>query len=409
MRRIVVKFGGTSLADGSRIRKGAKSVYREYKKGNQVAVVVSAMGDTTDELIEVAGVSTGKEISPPELDDILSMGERTSARIFAAALRGFGADAWYFDPAYGGWPVITDSNFGSAEVDLKETKQRVLKHVLPLMRRGKIPVIPGFLGKDERDHVTTLGRGGSDITAFLLGKCLGADEVIVVTDVEGVMTADEDKVRGARLIERISVEELRDLGRFGARVMHPRAMDYKAPETDAKVIHFRHGNLNASGTTIVGGAPEDEPLIRLHEKPISMLTVVGEQMQTTPGVLVRAVAPLSRAGVNLFGVSIGPRSFSVYVEEGVAQRALEILHRTVKRDKLMKSVTGEENLAMIVAESEKFIYTPGMIAKLTQPFAKAKINIAEILSSKASISLFVNWDDRKRAFELLKKAMRGIG
>ena len=404
----MVKFGGTSLADGSRIRKGAKSVYRECEKGNQVAVVVSAIGATTDELIEVVRASTRK-ISPPELDDILSMGERTSARIFAAILRGLGADAWYFDPAYEGWPVITDSNFGGAEVDLKKTTKRVLKHVLPLMKSGKIPVIPGFLGKDERGHVTTLGRGGSDITAFLLGKCLEADEVIVVTDVEGVMTADKDKVKGARLIERISVEELRDLGRFGARVMHPRAMDYKTPEKDAKVIHFKYGNLNASGTTIVGGVPENEPLIRLHEKPISMLTIVGEQMQTTPGVLVRAVAPLSRAGINLFGVSMGPRSFSVYVEEGMAQRALELLHRTVKRDKLMKSVTGEENLAMIVAESEKFIYTPGMIAKLTQPLAKAKINIAEILSSKASISLFVNWDDRKRALGLLKKAMRRIG
>jgi aspartate kinase len=407
MRKVVVKFGGTSVGDGQRIRLAANSVYEESKRGSQIVVVVSAMGHTTDEIIEVARVSTGGKLSAEELDDIMAMGERTSARIFSSALRSLGANSIYVDPSCEEWPIITNSNFGQADIDLAETEIRVKKYILPLLAKGVIPVVCGFLGVDKQGRITTIGRGGSDITAFVLGKCIKADEVIIVTDVEGVMSADPRKVENAKLLREISVEELRDLARYGAQVMHPRAMNYKDPKIDAKVIHFRHGNLLAGGTTITG--PKGEGMsVELYEKPLAMLTVVGEQMQLTPGVLAKAVGPLAEAKINIFGVAVGPRSFSIYVADRDARRGLKLLHEVVANNKIMKSVTVENNIAMITAESEKFIETPGMVAKLTEPLAREKINIIEILSSRATITFFVNWNDREHVVKLLKKVMEEV-
>lgn len=403
-RRVVVKFGGTSLGDGERIRLAARSVEREWRKGAEIAVTVSAMGHTTDELLETAREASGGHLTARDLDDILAMGERTSARIFAAALRSLGVKARAIDPGMKEWPIITDSSFSRARLDERRTAERVRRYLEPMLRKGVVPVVCGFLGRNLRGEVTTLGRGGSDTTAFILGKYLRASEVIIVTDVEGVMTADVNEFKDARLLESLTALELRELGRFGARVMHPAAMNYKLPEMDAKVIHFRHGDLSAPGTTIKGGILGSGKMeVTLHEKPIGMLTVVGEGMQQTPGVLLQAISPLSREGLNILGVSIGPRSFSLYVWQKDLRRAVELVHQQVKRSEVMKSVTSEENLAMVVVESEEFIDTPGMIAKLTAPLAREGINIVEILSSRASISFFFRWEDRERAVKILRK------
>jgi aspartate kinase len=407
MKSLVVKFGGTSVGNLERVRRNANAVYREYKKGHRIVVVVSAMGYTTDALIKCAK-TLGKDVDAGDLDFIMALGERTSASVFAAALRKLGARAKAIDPRDEEWPVITDSTHGIANVDLKETTKRVQKHILPLMKKRVIPVICGFLGRDRKGRVTTLGRGGSDITGFLIGKCLGADEVVIVTDVDGVMTANPRVVADAEMLREISVEEMRDLARFGAQVMHPRAMNYKDPRIKARVINFKPADLSIGGTTIIGPLEDEFVGVRLYEKPLAMLTVVGEEMQTTPGILVKTAAPLSRAGINIFGVSIGPRSFSLYVAEEDIHNAANLVHRVVVKHRLMKSVTTQAGLAMIIAESEKFIYTPGIIAKLTAPLGKAGLNIIEILSSRASISFFVAWEDRKRALKLFRQAMGNI-
>ncbi len=408
MRRVVVKFGGTSVGNADRIALGARSVFNEHRRGTQMAVVVSAMGQYTDDLIKAAKGSTGGKLTQKELDDIMAMGERTSARIFSAALRSLGAKSVAVDPASPEWPVVTDSNHGAANIDLAETKCRVEKFITPMFKEGVIPVICGFLGRDAAGNVTTIGRGGSDITGFLMGRCLGADEVVIVTDVEGVMTADPNKVPGARLLPSITVEEMTDLARFGAQVMHPRAMAYKDPGISAKVIHFRHGNLRVRGTRITGPGKDEKMGVRMHQRPLAMLTLVGESMQTTPGILSKVSVPLSKAGINIFGVSIGPRSFSIYLSEKDSKQATTLLHRVVIGSKL-KSVTSEGGLALIIAESERFIYAPGVIARLTEPLAEAKINIVEILSSRTSISFFVKWEDREAALRLFQKAMKDIG
>ena len=401
----MVKFGGASIADGERVKRAASSVARECKKGTRVLVVASAMGDTTDELVETARISTEGRVSAIELDDIMAMGELTAVRIFAAALRSQGVNARYIDPLHEEWPVVTSDEFGGARVDLAKTKRRTKRYILPLLERGVVPVICGFLGRDPKGRMTTIGRGGSDITAFLLANCVGADEAVLVKDVDGVMSADPDTIKNARPIERISVEEMRDLAMFGAKVLHLRALQYKHRKIETRIVHFRHGSLSAPGTTITGAGGERVDRVWLHKKPLSMLTVIGEGMQTTSGILAEVTRPLGEANVNILGVSIGPRSFSIYVSEEDERRAVELVHEKVVKHKLMKSVTSERGIAMLVAESERFIETPGVIAELTKPLARSKINIIEIFSSRASISFFVNWADGQRTLELLKEAM----
>lgn len=410
MRRTVVKFGGTSLEDGSLVRKAAKSIKDELEDDDtQIAVVVSAMGNTTDALIEAAKESTRGELSEEDLDSIMAMGEKTSARIFAAALRSFGVDSQPVTPETPEWPIITDTLTGDTVPDLDKSESKAKEEIVPLLEEGVVPVVCGFLGMDEDGTLTTLGRGGSDITAFFLSKCIDATDVILVTDAEGVMSADPRRIENCKLLEKISSEEFCDLARYGAKIVHPHALRYKNSDVNAKVIHFRHGNLSSEGTIIEGSlSGTDSVKAELYPEPLAMLTVVGESMQETPGVLIDALKPLSAAGINIFGVSIGPRSFSLYVTAEKSQEGLEILHDSIDESGVMKSTTSESGIGMIVTESERFINTPGVIAKLSDPLADEGINVIEIYSSQASISFFVDWGDREEAFELIKKSIEEV-
>lgn len=410
MRRIVVKFGGTSLENGELVRKAAKSVKNELDKdGTEIAVVVSAMGGTTDTLIETAEEGTRGNISKKDMDSIMAMGEKISAKIFASTLRSLDVDAVPITPEDSKWPIITDSTAGEAKPDLEKTKELVKKNIASLMGEGVVPVICGFLGKDKDGTLTTLGRGGSDITAFLMGKCLDATEVILVTDVEGVMSADPRDIENPKLLDKLHAEELCDLARYGARIVKHNALHYKDPEINAKVIHFRHGDLSEEGTIIEGSTAEaEEANVELYPDPLAMLTVVGEDMQNTPGVLIEALDPLGDPQINIYGVSIGPRSFSIYVTEKDSEEAIKIIHEAVEESNVMKSTTSEGGVAMIVTESEKFIDTPGIISKLSDPLAEEGINVTEIYSSQASISFFVNWEDREKAFNLLKTTIEDV-
>jgi aspartate kinase len=182
MDLIVAKFGGTSVGDGSRIKKAAQSVVNEYMKGSQVVVVVSAVNKTTDDLIGLSNEAIGSGLTDKQKAEIMAMGELTSARLFSATIESLGVKSEFIDPYNELWPIITDSNSLEAKIDLNTTHKKT-DGIKQLVNQGVIPVICGFLGKGPSGEITTLGRGGSDITAFLMGHCLYANEVIIVTDV----------------------------------------------------------------------------------------------------------------------------------------------------------------------------------------------------------------------------------
>ena len=306
---IVAKFGGTSIGNGERIKKAAQSVVNEYMKGNKVVVVVSAINKTTDEFLKIVADAMGEFITGKQLAEVFSMGEMTSVRVFSATVESLGVKSEYIDPYKDTWPIITDDNFLSAKVDFKATEERS-SELKKMVDEGIIPIVCGFLGKAESGTITTLGRGGSDITAFLLGHCLKAEEVIIVTDVGGVMSTDPNKLRNAKKLDKISVEEMRDLATHGAQVLHPHALKYKDPKIDAKIIGYDHGDLSAPGTEIIGPSNNSE-LIKsatLNSEPISVIAVVGEEILTKTGILAKITDTLAENDINIFGISTGQNS-----------------------------------------------------------------------------------------------------
>src|SRR3990170_8532024 len=249
---IVVKFGGSSLSDHERLLKSVMAVVNEAKKGTKIAVVVSAMGKTTDVLMTTAKNTSNGKLSKHELDDILSMGERTSVRIFASALRNNGVDACYFDPMDSKWPIITDDSFQNANPIVKECEKNIKECILPLVEKGTIPVIAGFVGKTKDGKITTLGRGGSDTTAFLLAQGINANQVVLVTDANGIMSSDPKIIASPKLLPTIDVNTLVGLADSGAKFIHSKALKYKPKNIDVKVISNAHGDLSSEGTLIKG-------------------------------------------------------------------------------------------------------------------------------------------------------------
>ncbi|MBM4241088.1 MAG: aspartate kinase [Euryarchaeota archaeon] len=399
---IVAKFGGTSIGNGKKIKKAAQSVVNEYMKGEKMVVVVSAIDKTTDELLEIVDEAMVDPITEKQLAEIVSMGEMTSVRIFSSAIESLGVKSEYIDPYMENWPIITDSNLLSARVDFNTTEEKS-KLIHEMLDQGIIPVICGFLGRDKEGYITTLGRGGSDITAFLLGHCLKAQEVIIVTDVGGVMSTDPNQLQSAKKLKKISVKEMRDLATHGAQVLHPHALKYKDPKINAKIIGFEHGDLSASGTEIIGPS-EDEMLktTTLNSEPISVIAVVGEEILNKVGILSKLTYALSKNKINILGISTGQNSVTLFVNKKDADRAHKILHDVVVENKNLSSLSLGRDIGMITVTSQEFIDTPGIITEITEPLRKSNINIVEISSSQTSVVIFVDWTEGKKAYELVR-------
>ena len=405
MDLIVAKFGGTSVGNGSRIKKAAQSVVNEYMKGSQVVVVVSAVNKTTDDLIGLSDEAIGESLTDKQKAGIMAMGEFTSARLFSATVESLGVKSEFIDPYNELWPIKTDSNYLEAKIDFNETKKRA-QRIMTLLNQGIIPVICGFLGQGPNGEVTTLGRGGSDVTAFLIGHCLDANEVIIVTDVEGVMSTDPNKIEEAELLDEISVEEMRDLATHGAQVLHPHALKYKDPLISAKIINFEHGDLSSKGTRIVGPYEGDMmKCVTKYKNPISLIAIVGEAMVKTSGLMARLTGSLAEEDINIFGISAGQNSITAFVDKADSNKAYHKLHQVVVETDVLSSLSLGRDTAMITFVSPDIIDTPGIISDITEPLRKNEINIVEIISSQTAIVLFVNWEDGEKARELINEVL----
>jgi len=405
MELLIAKFGGTSIGNGEKIRKAAQSVVNEYMKGNKLVVVVSAINKTTDELIQVVEESIQSDVTDKQMAEILSMGEMTSVRVFSSVIESLGVKSEYIDPFNDKWPLITDSNILKAKIDFNKSKEKSIE-LRKILNQGIIPVVCGFLGKDKNGEITTLGRGGSDVTAFLLGHCLDADEVIIVTDVKGVMSTDPNKIQNAKMLDKISVEEMRDLATHGAQVLHPNALKYKDPNINAKIISYENGDLSSPGTSIEG--PYKGEMMKsamLYPEPISVIAIVGEGMLKKAGLLAKITNTLAEHDINIFGISAGQNSVTVFINKKNALESHHLLHDLVIKNDTLSSLSLGKEIAMITLVSHDFIETPGIISDITEPLRKNNINIVEIASSQTAIVIFVEWGDGEKAYGLIKKVL----
>ncbi len=389
--RIVAKFGGTSVANGDRINRAADSIATAVENGHEVAIVVSAMGGTTDHLIGEMKFDASEE----DRAEIVSMGERTSVRMFKGALESRGIDAEFLEPGRPEWPIITDQ-YG--EVDVDETTSRARK-CADAMAEGTVPVITGFLAQDHDGTITTLGRGGSDTTAVMLGNYMDADEVVIVTDVEGVMTGDPNVVEGARNVSEITVDELRNLSFRGAEVVAPSALRYKSGDLSVRVVHYQHEDLLTGGTSIEG---EFENLTALHERELVCLTVAGRAIRNKPGILSELSQALSDEGINVETVASGMDSISFYVDNKHAGEAEAVLHEEVVEDETLSSVTEEDGIAVIRITGGELQSQEAAVMEIIKPLAEEHIYLHDVVTSATSVSLFVPWDDREQALELIQ-------
>ena len=402
MKNIIVqKFGGTSVADTDKIKNVAQAVIREKNLGNSVVVVVSAMGHTTDILTKLA-----KEITPNpssrEMDMLLSTGEGVSIALLAMALQAQGCDAISMNAMQVG--IITENIHSKARI-LEIKTEKVLEH----LGNGKVVVIAGFQGVTEEMEITTLGRGGSDTSAVALAGALGAERCDIYTDVEGVYTTDPRIVPCATRLEQISYEEMLELARVGANVLHPRAVETaKQYETPVRVRStFKLENL---GTLILGVEK-----MELH-KPVtgvaadlSQLRIVVCDVKDNPGTAALLFDGLAKENISVDMIiqsyarkEMNTNDIAFTIDKGDLERTVSIIEKT-KPELEFSNIFVDDKIAKISIVGAGMIDRPGIAAKMFRTLASLDINIKMISTSEIKISCLVEQDRANDAVEALHK------
>lgn len=446
---IVMKFGGTSVGNGERIANVARIAARTLQQtGMPPVVVVSAMSGVTDSLVRAATTAAAGDhrtygmirdeleqrheqaiadcVTDPEharglraevqtllnwfenlcqsiytlgeltargLDVVSGLGERLSARVASAAMLSQGTKAQTLEATE---LVVTDNTFGSAEPLLEETTARVRARILPLVQAGVVPVVTGFIGATVEGVPTTLGRGGSDYSATIVGRCLPADEVWIWTDVDGVMTADPRIVPNARTLSTISYAEVAEMSFFGAKVLHPKTIlpvaQMGIPIRVLNSLHTEHPG------TLVCSEIKDTPLVKgiAAIRNLSLVTVEGRGMQGVPGVAGRVFSAVARSGSSIFMIT-----------QSSSEQSICFVVRTTDTEAVVKAVEGELELEMLRQDIERVSSEdqvsilavvgaamkgkPGIAARVFTALAEHDINIISIAqgSSEYNLSMVV--------------------
>jgi len=412
--RRVLKFGGTSIVDGERIRNAAECVKRLTDAGDQVVVVVSAQGNETNTLLEAAYDVANSSGDSQDIYRIALLGEEKSARLMCAALKAQNVSAVPFIPTdRDTWPIIIDSDdlspIAASKINeersitlrSEKTAQRFRQHVAKHLRVGTVPVVAGFFGLSSTDQLVTLGRGGTDITAFIVGRYIGADEVIIVTDVEGVLSGDPRLTSiKPRLIKELSVEDLEAMGGAGSRVVHPRALRFKTEEVRARIVDYKHlTDLATSGTTILGASQSS---IMANSRKLSFVTLVGTNFSRQTGLLAEVVDRLAAANIVVNSLVSCDRFIVIYLEDRFGEEAYKVLHNLVsERRDTFQNITIKGGIGEIRLRSSSFIDEPGVLAEITGLLSSKRINILETVTTLSDIYVYVAWEDLKEAKDSL--------
>lgn len=408
---IVQKFGGSSLADAESVKRVARRIVETKAEGHQVVVVVSAMGDTTDELLELAEQVSPK---PParELDMLLTSGERISMALLAMAISDLGEDARSYTGSQAG--LITDSAHGAARI-IDVTPGRIAE----ALSEGAIPIVAGFQGvaQDTKD-ITTLGRGGSDTTAVALAAALEASVCEIYTDVDGVFSADPRVVSAARKLDVVTYEEMLELAAVGAKVLHLRCVEY-ARRFDLP-IHVRSSFSQHEGTYVL--SPEAIEIAiaegRAMEQPIisgvaadvndAKVTVIG--VPDEPGRAAAIFRSLADAGINVdmivqnvSAASTGRTDVTFTCPQGSATKATAALEAGIEAIGF-ESLVVDDQIAKVSLVGAGMRSNPGVSATFFAALADVGINVEMISTSEIRISVVTRVDDAKRAVQSLHTA-----
>jgi bifunctional aspartokinase / homoserine dehydrogenase 1 len=450
---LLMKFGGTSVGDGTRMLSVADLAARESRRGHQVVVVVSAMSGVTNALIAAAkAASSGAEdviagtrrnlfaqhlnaahsvtarrdaqdqlvahldtqlasfesltrsiqilgeLTPRALDAIASFGERLVVPLVAQALREHGVNAEAIDARE---LIVTDDEFGNASPLMTETGRQARARILPLLKSGAVPVVGGYIGASRGGITTTLGRGGSDYSATILGAALDADEVWIWTDVNGVMTADPRIVPHARTLNTLSYAEAAELSYFGAKVLHPKTLVPIAGK-DKPVRILNSFEPSHAGTRIERHAVLDGRAVKAISaaKRLCILSLEGRGMAGVPGVAAKMFSTVARANINVMMIaqSSSELDICIVIQEAEAERAIAALEGEFEVERLrgnIDRVVAQHNVTIVAVVGAGLRVTPGVAARVFGVLAERDINVISIAqgSSEFNLSLVVRDDD----------------
>jgi aspartate kinase len=460
--RLVMKFGGTAVDSGKKIVHITNLIKSYHDKGNEIVGVFSAVTGMTDEILNISGYVLKRdkkkikdfinktrsihvdvihtsiknktyraevlqvvevllkemenilnglvllaEVTEKGLDHLLSFGERLLTPIISYSLLDKGIDSVYLTGQEVG--ILTDSKFGQARPLIDTTKIRVKYHIDPILRENKIPVITGFIGADQNGNITTLGRSGSDYTATIIAVCVDADEVWLWTDVNGLMTADPNIVKEAKVLKEVSFAEAIELSLFGAKYMHPRALE---PVMDTKIpIRIRNAfNLSNEGTIILKNTSKSSQRIVKSIVAIrntALIDVSGGGMVGAPGTAAKIFDALARKSVNIMMISQSPSesSISMVVKKDDLDSAITTLDMTLL-DNVIKNVRVNEDVAVIAVVGSGMRGIKGVAAKVFSSVSKSNINVIMIAqgSSELNLAFVVNNSDCEKAVKSLHQA-----
>ena len=396
MSLIVQKFGGSSVRDAQRVLNVARRVTETYARGNSVVVVVSAQGDTTDDLIEKA-----REINPKankrEMDVLLSSGEQISIALLAMAIEGLGYPA----KSLTGWQAgfVTDSAHGNSRIRRVETER--IKNELD---KGNIVIVAGFQGLNRYDDITTLGRGGSDTSAVAIAAACRADLCQIYTDVEGVYTADPRLVPEAGKLAEISYDEMLELASLGAQVLHNRSVEMaKRYNVRLEVLSSFSGKPGTKVKEVVKNMEKTHVSGVAKDKNVARLALVG--LADEPGIAFKIFSLLAKNSINVDIIlqSIGrdeSKDISFTVVRSDAQKARELLEEN--RDYIgFESIEVNDKIAKVSIVGAGMVNNPGVAARMFEALYGVGINISMISTSEIKVSVLMDERDTDRAVQAI--------
>ena len=404
MSLIVQKFGGTSVADTERLRNVARIITDAYKAGNQVVAVLSAQGDTTDDLIEKAR-EINPEASSREMDMLLSTGEQISVSLCAMAIEAMG----YPVISLTGWQsgVITNTVSGNARIKKVDTER-----IEAELNQKKIVIVTGFQGVDRNHDITTLGRGGSDTSAVALAAVLGADLCQIYTDVEGVYTADPRKVTGARKLDEVTYNEMLELATLGAQVLHNRSVELaRKYNVKMEVLSSFTGH---PGTKVKGVAKRMERSYIssvAKDKDIARIALIGVPNEIGTSFKVFSLLARNQVNVDIILQGIGHeegKDICFTVAEKDLKKASELLIEQKEELRYSRLETNCDVAKVSVVGAGGMINNPGVAATLFEALYDAGININMISTSEIKISVLVDKKDADQAVQAIHDRFFGM-
>ncbi|MBD2869542.1 aspartate kinase [Paenibacillus arenilitoris] len=385
MSLIVMKFGGSSVGTPERMQRVAKRIIERQREGNDIVVVVSAMGDTTDDLIDQS-----KQLNPNpparEMDMLLSVGEQISIALLSMTIHRMGAGAVSFT----GWQagIRTEALHGKAKMtDIRPDR------VFKALEQGNVAIIAGFQGMSEDGEITTLGRGGSDTTAVAVAAAMKADVCEIYTDVDGVYSTDPRVVKNARKLAEISYDEMLELANLGAAVLHPRAVEY-AKHNNVKLV-VRSSFTQNEGTSVKEEAVMEQGVVVrgiAFDKNVARISIMG--VEDVPGVLANVFGALASNGIDVdiivqSGVQDGKADFSFTLSGDDQDKAISVIEG-IRGTVPFRETTSESDLVKISIVGAGMVSNPGVAAKMFEAISSLGVSIKMVSTSEIKVSCVIS-------------------